>query len=137
MALKMLKKKEMIRLKQVEHVKSEKAILEKVNHPFIIELYIPFILFNFYSKHSFKDRYYVCMVLDYVCGGELFNRLRREGRFSNDVAMFYLTEILLAFQYLHSMDIAYRDLKPENLLIDKEGHVKLTDFGFSKVIKDK
>ena len=89
------------------------------------------------------------MVLDYVCGGELFNRLRREGnvlnklddlklgRFSNDVALFYLTEILLAFQYLHSMDIAYRDLKPENLLIDKEGHIKLTDFGFSKVIKDK
>ena len=59
------------------------------------------------------------------------------GRFSNDVAMFYLTEILLAFQYLHQMDIAYRDLKPENLLIDKEGHVKVTDFGFSKVIKDK
>ncbi len=59
------------------------------------------------------------------------------GRFANDVALFYLTEILLAFQYLHSMDIAYRDLKPENLLIDKEGHVKLTDFGFSKTIKDK
>ena len=87
------------------------------------------------------------MVLDYVCGGELFNRLRREGiqtkttnivgRFSNDVALFYLTEILLAFQYLHSMDIAYRDLKPENLLIDREGHAKLTDFGFSKVVKDK
>ena len=77
------------------------------------------------------------MLLDYVCGGEVFSRLRREGRFSNDVALFYMTEILLAFQYLHSKEIAYRDLKPENLLIDKEGHIKLTDFGFSKVIKDK
>ncbi len=87
------------------------------------------------------------MVLDYACGGEVFSRLRREGshlkintwvgRFSNDVALFYMTEILLAFQYLHSKEIAYRDLKPENLLIDREGHVKLTDFGFAKVIKDK
>ena len=77
------------------------------------------------------------MLLDYVCGGEVFSRLRKEGRFANDVALFYLTEILLAFQYLHAKDIAYRDLKPENLLIDREGHVKLTDFGFSKVIKNK
>jgi len=77
------------------------------------------------------------MLLDYVCGGEVFSRLRREGRFSNDVALFYMTEILLAFQYLHSKEIAYRDLKPENLLIDREGHIKLTDFGFSKIIRDK
>jgi len=77
------------------------------------------------------------MLLDYASGGEVFSRLRREGRFSNDVALFYMTEIFLAFQYLHSKDIAYRDLKPENLLIDKEGHVKITDFGFAKIIKDK
>ena len=135
----------MIRLKQVEHVKSEKLVLEKVSHPFIIELYCHKSYMR-NRKHSFKDQHYVYMVLDYVCGGELFNRLRREGnvgcnqdigRFSNDVALFYLSEILLAFQYLHSMDIAYRDLKPENLLIDRDGHTKLTDFGFSKVIKDK
>lgn len=77
------------------------------------------------------------MLLDYACGGELFTLLRREGRFSNDVALFFASEILLAFEYLHGMDIAYRDLKPENLLIDKEGHVKITDFGFAKVVKDK
>ena len=61
------------------------------------------------------------MLLDYVCGGELFGRLRKEGRFSNDVALFYTTEIILALSYLHENDIAYRDLKPENILIDHEG----------------
>jgi protein kinase A/protein kinase X len=77
------------------------------------------------------------MLLDYACGGEIFSRLRKEGRFSNDVTLFYMTEILLVFQYLHGKGIAYRDLKPENLLIDNKGHVKMTDFGFSKLIKDK
>lgn len=77
------------------------------------------------------------MLLDYACGGELFTLLRREGRFANDVALFFAVEIILAFEYLHSSDIAYRDLKPENLLIDKDGHVKITDFGFAKVVADK
>ena len=74
------------------------------------------------------------MLLDYACGGELFTLLRREGRFSNDVALFFSVEITLAFEYLHSSDIAYRDLKPENLLIDRDGHVKITDFGFAKEV---
>lgn len=77
------------------------------------------------------------MLLDYACGGELFSLLRREGRFANDVALFYTTEIALAFEYLHSMNIAYRDLKPENLLVDGEGHARITDFGFAKVVNDK
>lgn len=76
-------------------------------------------------------------MLDYACGGELFTLLRREGRFSNDVALFFASEIVLAFDYLHLQDIAYRDLKPENLLIDRQGHVKITDFGFAKVVRDK
>lgn len=71
------------------------------------------------------------MILEYICGGELFSRLRREGRFANDVALFYACEIVLCFEYLHGLKIAYRDLKPENVLIDKYGHVKLTDFGFA------
>lgn len=77
------------------------------------------------------------MLLDYACGGEVFSLLRREGRFANDVALFYAVEIILAFEYLHSMDITYRDLKPENLLICHEGHIKITDFGFAKVVKDR
>jgi protein kinase X len=126
LALKCLKKSEIIRLKQIEHVKSEKKILETINHPFIVNL-----------KGTFQTPSHVFMLLDYACGGELFTLLRREGRFANDVALFFATEIVLAFEYLHSMDIAYRDLKPENLLIDKEGHVKITDFGFAKIVTDR
>lgn len=77
------------------------------------------------------------MLLEFVGGGELFSRLRKEGRFANDVALFYASEILLVFEYLHSQHIAYRDLKPENVLIDKYGHVKLTDFGFAKEVYDR
>lgn len=76
------------------------------------------------------------MIFEYISGGELFSRLRKEGRFSNDVALFYTTEILLTIQHLHKQNIVYRDLKPENLLIDKEGHIKITDFGFAKVLND-
>jgi serine/threonine protein kinase len=107
-------------------VKSEKSILERINHPFIVNL-----------KGTFQSPTHVFMLLDYACGGELFTLLRREGRFANDVALFFAVEIILAFEYLHSSNIAYRDLKPENLLIDKDGHVKITDFGFAKEVNDR
>lgn len=76
------------------------------------------------------------MLFEYVCGGELFSRLRKDGRFSNDVALFYGVEIILALQYLHQQETVYRDLKPENLLIDKDGHIKLADFGFAKKVEN-
>ncbi len=85
------------------------------------------------------------MLFEYVSGGELFSRLRKDGRFSRDITLFYAAEILLALQHLHKKDIVYRDLKPENLLIDrvfkylniiKEGHVKIADFGFAKKIEN-
>lgn len=75
--------------------------------------------------------------MEYVIGGELFTHLRHRNRFSNATAMFYAAEIVLAFEHLHSLDIIYRDLKPENLLIDKEGHIKITDFGFAKRVPDR
>ena len=78
------------------------------------------------------------MLLDYACGGELFTLLRREGRFANDVALFFASEILLAFDYLHGMDIAYRDLKPENLIFESKGDnsdIKIADFGLAAKLK--
>lgn len=77
------------------------------------------------------------MLLEYVVGGELFSHLRRAGRFTNDMTRFYASEIVLAIEYLHSKNIVYRDLKPENLLLDHHGHVVLTDFGFAKRINDR
>mmetsp|Transcript_21152 Transcript_21152/g.48557 ORF Transcript_21152/g.48557 Transcript_21152/m.48557 type:complete len:371 (-) Transcript_21152:159-1271(-) len=126
LALKILKKSEVLRLKQVEHVKAETAILAQIEHPFIVNLLA-----------TFQDEKRLFLVLEFVNGGELFSHLRKEGRLPNDDARFYAGEITLAFQYLHSKNIVYRDLKPENLLIDSEGHIKMTDFGFAKFVEDR
>eukprot|EP00744_Colponema_vietnamica_P000936 GILI01001620.1.p1 GENE.GILI01001620.1~~GILI01001620.1.p1 ORF type:complete len:366 (-),score=46.25 GILI01001620.1:101-1198(-) len=126
LALKILKKSEVIKLKQVEHVKAEKDILSRISHPFIVRLHA-----------TFQDDKRLFMVMDYINGGELFSYLRREGRLPNDSARFYAAEITLAFQYLHSLNIVYRDLKPENLLLDHDGHIKITDFGFAKIVEDR
>lgn len=125
-ALKMMKKSEIIRLKQVEHIKAEKAILSRINHPFIVNLY-----------SSWQDEHSLYMCMEYIIGGELFSQLRKVGRFSNETSRFYAGEILMALGYLHSHKIVYRDLKPENLLIDREGHMKITDFGFAKIVEDR
>lgn len=125
-ALKILKKDYIIKLKQVEHVKSEKRLLSAINHPFIVNLLA-----------AFQDESRLYMLMEYVNGGELFSLLRKEGRLSSEHSKFYASEIILAFQYLHDLNIVYRDLKPENLLIDKTGHIKITDFGFAKLVEDR
>ncbi|ORX61952.1 Pkinase-domain-containing protein [Hesseltinella vesiculosa] len=125
-AIKVLKKSEVVRLKQVEHIKSEKQILATVRFPFIVNLFC-----------TFQDEQHLHMLLEYVVGGELFTHLRRAGRFTNDMTRFYASEIVLAIEYLHSKNIIYRDLKPENLLLDHQGHIKITDFGFAKTIDDR
>lgn len=125
MVLKILKKCEVVRMKQVEHVKAEKAILEMLEHPFIVSL-----------LGAFQDDKRLFMLLEFVNGGEMFSHLRKEGRLPNDHARFYSGEIVLAIAYLHQLHAIYRDLKPENVLLDCEGHVKITDFGFAKVISD-
>jgi protein kinase A len=77
------------------------------------------------------------MLLSYVPGGELFSHLRRAGRFSADVTRFYLASIILAIENLHSRNIIYRDLKPENLLLDRAGYLRIADFGFAKIVEDR
>ena len=72
-------------------------------------------------------------MIDFLNGGELFYHLRREQRFSEDRTKFYAAEILLALECLHNNGVIYRDLKPENVLLDSQGHIKLTDFGLSKI----
>jgi serine/threonine protein kinase len=75
--------------------------------------------------------------MEYIQGGELFTLLRNLGTFSEEHAKFYTAQIVTIFEYLHSKEIIYRDLKPENILLQNNGYIKLTDFGFAKVIKGK
>ncbi|GAP87539.1 putative cAMP-dependent protein kinase catalytic subunit [Rosellinia necatrix] len=125
-AVKVLKKAQVVKMKQVEHTNDERRMLGEVKHPFLITLW-----------GTFQDARNLYMVMDFVEGGELFSLLRKSGRFPNPVAKFYAAEVTLALEYLHSRDIIYRDLKPENLLLDRHGHLKITDFGFAKRVPDK
>ena len=120
-AMKVLKKDYIIRKNQVEHTKTERNVLGYVHHPFIVGLNMAF---------QTPDKLF--FVLDYCAGGELFFHLGRMGRFPEVQARFYTAQITLAIQYVHSLDIIYRDLKPENVLLDHRGNVRLTDFGLSK-----
>eukprot|EP00092_Neocalanus_flemingeri_P095499 GFUD01121510.1.p1 GENE.GFUD01121510.1~~GFUD01121510.1.p1 ORF type:complete len:238 (+),score=58.95 GFUD01121510.1:64-777(+) len=125
-AMKILSLHDLIRLKQVEHVKNEKNILKEIHHPFLLSL-----------VWSHKDHTNLYLMFPYICGGELFTYLRMAGRFPATTALFYSAEIVSAFSYLHSLSIVYRDLKPENILLDREGHTVITDFGFSKFVPDR
>ncbi|KAF2426598.1 Pkinase-domain-containing protein [Tothia fuscella] len=124
-AIKVLKKAQVVKMKQVEHTNDERRMLQQVKHPFLITLW-----------GTFQDCKNLYMVMDFVEGGELFSLLRKSQRFPNPVAKFYAAEVTLALDYLHSMNIIYRDLKPENLLLDRHGHLKITDFGFAKEVPD-
>ncbi|KAL3309756.1 hypothetical protein Ciccas_011695, partial [Cichlidogyrus casuarinus] len=123
MAMKILEKKEVVKLKQVEHTLNEKRVLASISHPFIINL-----------LYSFKDNANLFMVLEFARGGEMFYHLRQQNRFSDTQARFFAAQVVLAFEYLHNCNIVYRDLKPENILFDLKGNVKITDFGFAKKI---
>ncbi|KAI8145384.1 kinase-like domain-containing protein [Fennellomyces sp. T-0311] len=124
-AIKTLDKHDVVRLRQTRHINNEQAILNKVNHPFLVNLI-----------ESFQDDSHLFFVMEYVQGGELFRILRQQKQFSEETTKFYAAEVILALEYLHERDIAYRDLKPENILLDSEGHVKLVDFGFAKKVPD-
>ncbi|CAJ1062206.1 serine/threonine-protein kinase Sgk2b [Xyrichtys novacula] len=121
-AVKVLQKQMIIKRKEQGHVMVERSVLLKgLQHPFLVGLH-----FSFQTSNT------LYFVLDYVNGGELFYHLQREGSFPEPRAAFYAAEMLMALGFLHSLDIVYRDMKPENILLDCEGHVMLTDFGLCK-----
>ena len=124
--MKILKKMEIIKQKQVDHVFSEFNILSVLNHPFIVQL----------VGLNFDDPKYLYFIIEYVQGGELFTLLRTRGSFPLEQAKFYTAHIITIFEYLHGKNIIYRDLKPENILINKNGYLKLTDFGFAKYLNN-
>ncbi|TMW59079.1 hypothetical protein Poli38472_007224 [Pythium oligandrum] len=120
-AMKVLRKQDVFRKKQVEHTKSEQRILKNVEHPFVVRL-----------RYAFQNNHKLYLVMDYYSGGSLFVHLRKSKRFSELRAKFYAAEIFLSLAHLHHMHIMYRDLKLENILMDSEGHIAITDFGLSK-----
>jgi len=120
-AMKVLDKKHILDHNEVEHTLAEKHILQRIHHPFLVNLH-----------YSFQTEDKLYFVLDYVNGGELFFHLQKEKRFSEERVRFYAAEILLALEHLHVNGIIYRDLKPENILITSDGHICLTDFGLCK-----
>ncbi|XP_040293551.1 cGMP-dependent protein kinase 2-like [Bufo bufo] len=122
-ALKCIKKKHIVDTHQQEHVYWEKNILQQINCSFIIRLY-----------RTFRDAKYVYMLLEVCLGGELWTILRDTGSFEEGTARFCIGCVLEAYDYLHNRGIVYRDLKPENLLLDSEGYIKMVDFGFAKKI---
>ncbi|KAI3381118.1 hypothetical protein SNEBB_007532 [Seison nebaliae] len=121
-AMKVLRKATIIRSpKDTAHTKAERNILELVKHPNIVEL-----------QYAFQTNSRLYLILEYLAGGELFMQLEKEGLLVEPTAKFYLAEIVLALEHLHSKDIIYRDLKPENVMLTSKGHIKLTDFGLCK-----
>ena len=116
-----MKKDFIIRKNQVEHTRTERSVLGYVHHPYIVGLTMAF---------QTPDKLF--FVLDYCSGGELFFHLGKTGRFTEDRAKFYAAQITLALEYIHQLGVIYRDLKPENVLLDHKGNVRLTDFGLSK-----
>ncbi|BFU24294.1 PH domain containing protein kinase, putative [Entamoeba histolytica HM-1:IMSS-B] len=120
-ALKMVEKKKVIEMEELEHTMTEKNILQKVKHPFLVNLY-----------YSFQSATHLHYVIDYCPGGELYYRLIQEKSFCESRTQFYISQVILALECLHQMNIIYRDVKLENVLICEDGYLRLTDFGLSK-----
>ena len=120
-AIKQIKEQKNIR-EQHSHISNEISIMSKLQGcPFVIEMYA-----STFQGSSFN------MIMENANGGDLFYHLRKAGKFDQERTKFYAAEILLALEHIHDKGIIYRDLKPENVLIDHQGHVKIIDFGLSK-----
>ncbi|MFS7926253.1 putative protein kinase AGC-NDR family [Helianthus anomalus] len=120
-AMKKLKKSEMLRRGQVEHVIAERNLLAEVDSNCIVKLYC-----------SFQDEEYLYLIMEYLPGGDMMTLLMRKDTLTEDEARFYVGETVLAIESIHKHNYIHRDIKPDNLLLDKFGHMKLSDFGLCK-----
>ncbi|XP_020249658.1 serine/threonine-protein kinase 38-like [Asparagus officinalis] len=120
-AMKKLNKTEMLRRGQVEHVKAERDVLAQVNSNYIVKLY-----------SSFQDKDFLYLIMEYLPGGDLMTLLMKKDILTEDEARFYIAEAVLGIEAIHKSNYAHRDIKPDNMLLGRNGHVKLSDFGLCK-----
>ena len=120
-AVKKMRKEDMLNKNQLMHVRTEKEIMTASN-PWIVKL-----------KYSFQDEFFLYLVMDFLPGGDLMNLLMKKEILSEDEARFYTAEMVLAVDSVHKLNCIHRDLKPDNILIDKYGHIQLSDFGLAKI----
>ena len=120
-AIKKMKKEEMHKKNQVLHVRAERDVLSEAKNEWIVDL-----------KFSFQDQNYLYLGMEFLPGGDLMSLLMARDILPEQEAKFYAAEIVLAIESVHKLDCIHRDLKPDNVLIDADGHIKLSDFGLSK-----
>lgn len=107
---------------QIIHVRTEKAFLQESENVFVVDLI-----------SSFQDTKYLYLEMEFLIGGDLMSQLIKKEIFSEPEAKFYCAELISAIEYVHSKNCIHRDIKPDNILIDRSGHIKLSDFGLSKI----
>jgi len=117
-----MKKEFMSQKNQLLHLRTEREILINTNSPWIVNL-----------KYSFQDEQNLYLVMDYLPGGDFMSLLMKKDILTEEESKFYIAEIILAVEAVHKMNCIHRDLKPDNILINKNGHIKLSDFGLSKI----
>ena len=103
-------------------MRTEREILISAKNPWVVGL-----------RCSFQDDYFLYLVMDFCIGGDFMSLLMRKDILNEEESRFYIAELILAVEALHKMDCIHRDLKPDNILIDKKGHIQLSDFGLSKL----
>jgi serine/threonine kinase 38 len=121
-AIKKIKKELLAKKNQIIHVRNEQLFMSKVKSPWIVDL-----------KASFQEDDFLYLVMEFLPGGDFMNLLIEKDKLTEEEARFYIAELILAVDSIHKLDCIHRDIKPDNILIDKNGHIKLSDFGLAKV----
>ena len=121
-AVKKIKKDVLLEKNQIIHIRSEQQFMSKVKSPWIVDL-----------KASFQEDDYLYLIMEFCQGGDFMNLLIKKDILTEEEARFYTAELILAVESIHKLDCIHRDIKPDNILIDKNGHIKLSDFGLAKI----